>query len=105
MANRIKSITYTCKHCGNEYHPKAADRNTYCSRECTFAARAEQAKKQATSKVSICVICGKEFIGRSNKQCCSAECEKTKAKNKANKRDNVFTRETATSARYAERKC
>ena len=32
----IRRYTYTCLRCGVEYHPKAKDRNKYCSRGCAF---------------------------------------------------------------------
>jgi hypothetical protein len=32
-----KKETYVCKHCGKTYIPKAADRVTFCSRECSVA--------------------------------------------------------------------
>lgn len=49
----IKSLTSTCIACGRKYHPKAADRIKYCSRECAFehlAILSKIAEKQKTAE-------------------------------------------------------
>ena len=76
----VQSIAYTCKHCGVEYHPWVKQFDTYCSRECYFEYRRANPKveiKPINPKL-ICVVCGKEFEGRSGKLCCSTECNKEK---------------------------
>lgn len=70
-----------CVNCGNEFTPKAADRNKYCSRECAFehkkAKPKEKKEKVKTICLCICVICNKEFNGtRSDSKYCSDECSK-----------------------------
>jgi predicted nucleic acid-binding Zn ribbon protein len=85
----IQSITYTCKHCGKEYHPKARDRNTYCSRECAYEDKTKRCitcNKPITGSQSdycsdeckqvkrICVRCGQEFNGHKLAVYCSDEC-------------------------------
>lgn len=83
--NRIRErkarvhITYICKFCSKEYHPKEVNRNTYCSRECSFADK--KAKVQVKIKPKpICTICGKEFAGRPNSRYCSEDCKKESAR-------------------------
>lgn len=38
---------YVCGRCGQAFQPKAIDRLRYCSRECAFAAKAEQKEERA----------------------------------------------------------
>jgi hypothetical protein len=35
---------HTCKHCGSDFKPKCKGRDTFCSRDCAFAAKAAAAK-------------------------------------------------------------
>lgn len=85
--NRIRtvkpmaSITYTCKYCGKDYHPKTKDRMTYCSRECAYADKKAKPKVKILHKCK-CVVCGKEFEGRANSKCCSDDCKKEIARRK-----------------------
>ena len=79
----------TCNHCGKSFLPKAADRTSYCSRDCFFdklaIERKHKTKKkiniktinncinlltktikqidrnQAKIKTRVCVVCSKEF--------------------------------------------
>lgn len=99
---RIKSYTYICKYCGVEYHPKAKDRNQYCSRQCADSAKAKKCKTcnkiitgikgnycsdeckdkykeinpitQVIPVMNICILCGKEFKGNKNGKYCSDKC-------------------------------
>src|SRR5262245_28260046 len=40
---RDKKLWLECQHCGKRYHPKQANRCTYCSRDCAFAAQKTRA--------------------------------------------------------------
>jgi hypothetical protein len=95
--HQAANYIYTCKECGKEYKAKHYDRNKYCSRDCYFQAckegkvvnvlrerlridakvreaREREAKQSALQKV--CVICGKQFIGKATtSRICSRECE------------------------------
>jgi hypothetical protein len=53
--------THRCAHCGKDYQPKRAGRTTYCSRGCSFAAKAAAKKpkpKAVPRPASSCVDCG-----------------------------------------------
>lgn len=69
---RVQAYTYTCIHCGNEYHPKTKDRNKFCSRECAYEYKKSKPKEV---KKPICVICGNKFDGKSYYKYCSAVCK------------------------------
>jgi 5-methylcytosine-specific restriction endonuclease McrA len=73
--------SFICKYCGKEFHPKGIDRITYCSRECAFADKKAKPKRPKEKKRLTCVICGKEFEGKSRSKYCSDECRKQKARN------------------------
>lgn len=91
-----KSITYTCNYCGKDYHPKSAERNQYCSRECSFADKEKRcdcgesirgsglSQCFVCSSISVgqyveCEICGNEFeTFAHNQKYCSDECVKEK---------------------------
>jgi len=81
-SKRIKSIVYTCQHCGKEYHPKEKTRNKYCSRECFFADIAVSPKPHNNPA---CIVCGKEFEGRPNAKYCSDECKKERERRRSKK--------------------
>lgn len=86
----LPTIVAACKHCGKRYTPKAANRLDYCSRECAYAAKREIAKKcpvcgltatqHATKNFcpvaikTVCGYCGKTFLARSGRKCCSQAC-------------------------------
>jgi 5-methylcytosine-specific restriction endonuclease McrA len=36
----------TCKYCGKEYRPKAANRTTFCSRDCSYAFKSQTSQKE-----------------------------------------------------------
>ena len=40
--NRVKVASADCQHCGIRFTPKKSDRVTYCSRDCSFAAKRER---------------------------------------------------------------
>lgn len=65
--------TYICKHCGKEYKPKAKDRITYCSRECSFADKKAKPKEPKEKLICTCVVCGKQFEGRKNSKLCNGD--------------------------------
>lgn len=88
---RIQSVTYTCQHCGKDYHPKSNERNTYCSRECAYKAKRivseERKQTEATAKVKrdiaririlTCPVCGEMFVTASQSKyvCCNNTCYK-----------------------------
>jgi len=75
----IKPNSYVCKHCGKAFTPKASDRITYCSRECSFEDKKAKPRepKEKQININICVVCSKEFEGKTKKsKCCSDECTK-----------------------------
>lgn len=74
-ANKAQTKTYlcACRCCGKEYMPKAADRTTYCSRECMFM---DIKAKPKEIKMPVCIICNKEFTGKLNIKFCSDVCRK-----------------------------
>jgi 5-methylcytosine-specific restriction endonuclease McrA len=55
MSNR-----YICKNCGNEYIAKSKERNTYCSRACSFAYKTAH-KKIKEIKEIVCACCSKKI--------------------------------------------
>lgn len=93
-----KRHAFVCKHCGKEYKTAYKDRNTYCSRECSFKdkerrcacgaslrgtgkARCDQCDPTPTIptiKQCVCVICGKAFGAERDRKYCSDECVKEK---------------------------
>lgn len=59
-----------CRFCSKEFRPKKPDRTTYCSRECSYAARTAvrqaRLKEQLSWKVPRpCIDCGVLFLPRS----------------------------------------
>lgn len=59
-----------CNYCGREFFPKWTG-NKFCSPECC-------ANAQKTRTLQYCVVCGKEFLGKSYRKSkyCSLECYK-----------------------------
>lgn len=89
---------YTCRQCGKEFTPKAADRLSYCSRECSFAYRKEHGfpdrrtanwSKKSVKRTKYCAVCGNELGAHQTKTCCD-ECRRQyagiKAREKSAKR-------------------
>lgn len=74
--NRIKSITLTCEHCSESFHPWRSDRpQRFCSRECARAAGFSGATR--TLPDLTCQHCGGTFRSRGSQQrnrFCSREC-------------------------------
>ena len=68
----------TCKHCGKHFKPKATKLITYCSRGCSFAAKAAaKIIKPAFSVIhaGYCRKCGSAFVARSSRRkYCSDSC-------------------------------
>jgi endogenous inhibitor of DNA gyrase (YacG/DUF329 family) len=72
-----------CQYCGKSYHPKTADRTTYCSRECYFASGKIgrwKLKKETTQKVWYCKICNKPMD--TYHVYCSDECRKQRERDR-----------------------
>lgn len=99
---------YTCKHCGNPFRPKNADRTTFCSRACSYRYKAEHkdakaAAKQQTKQAALatgCVDC-RGPIARLNAKRCD-ECRKERARREARERHAV---EAVALGRRNERIC
>jgi HNH endonuclease len=71
----------TCRHCGKSYLPKAANRVTFCSRDCMLARQSQKAaERQAAAPkkeppVRECRVCHRPFpVTRRNSRDCSAAC-------------------------------
>lgn len=67
---------YLCKRCGKEFSPKAAGRTTFCSRECAFAYRRENAKPKSEKPEApkhYCLFCGSE-VSQWAKVCDAPDC-------------------------------
>lgn len=72
----------TCRQCGKVFMPTAADRMTYCSRECSYARRAEKADaREAESRQrkglvpKVCQVCGGVFVPHTGRQvACAGAC-------------------------------
>jgi len=83
--------SYICKYCGEPFIPKAADRTTFCSRDCAFKYKAEQKAKRLKEREiqkekehkRICVVCGKPFTSKTNQKYCSKKCLKEKERIRA----------------------
>ena len=80
----------TCKKCGKSFKPKATDRQTFCSRQCSFDYKAKL-EKPLSSKVSsgYCLRCGKPYCKAGTSQYCSDKCssEAQKQRNRIKARD------------------
>lgn len=79
---RIISVTYTCVYCGKDYHPKGRERNTYCSRECSYADKKAAWRdnlrlgyRERICQIE-CVHCNKQVFAADaySSRCCSREC-------------------------------
>lgn len=86
-ARRARSL-HTCQGCGGVFRPKAADRVSFCSRECAYTyqheRRVEREQRLAASRgvliESTCVQCGRWFaVGRA-RQLCSERCRVERAR-------------------------
>jgi len=82
-----EKITYICKNCDKEYHPKNVDRKTFCCRECAyeFKSKISVEKKKILDKLhneklnKLCPLCGKTFKAKKESAVyCSDECRKEK---------------------------
>ncbi len=62
-----------CQHCGIEYKPKAFDRITFCSRQCSFDAK--HSPKYSTVFAGFCKGCGGAFVSRRKKSYCGESCQ------------------------------
>lgn len=80
-ADSIARRTSTCGHCRQEFVAGALDRLAYCSSRCAALGR-DRRQHWPSSKVwcGACVECGKHFVSRRKRQCCSAGCEAIKAR-------------------------
>jgi len=75
----------TCRYCGKKFVPKGLDRTTYCSRQCAWADK-RKPKIKKPKPIITCVICGKQFKGKTKQQkYCSDECRKEKKRQDARK--------------------
>lgn len=86
-----RSYTYTCEGCGEEYHPKAKDRASFCSRECYNAWRKPPPKVPKPKVSKTCAVCGQVFTAISKVHiCCSKSCRQ--------KRTNDLTRASSVAS-------
>ena len=73
-----------CEHCGQEFWPNG-NRQRYCSKECTNAAKAARVKAQRYAergdhpyKQKNCIVCGKPFWPVNGQEVmCSEECKRS----------------------------
>ena len=73
---------FTCQQCGKEFHPKAKDRTTFCSRECSFAHMKANARGRAEPQrkpVGQCEFCGEPTLSASSRTCDDPECQKKRS--------------------------
>ncbi|GEA17512.1 hypothetical protein E306M_06460 [Moorella sp. E306M] len=104
-----------CKYCGKKFIPKEANRTTYCSRECAFAAKAkkcrtcgkvitgsqsdycsDECKEKANNREIKCIVCGKLFRGKTGAKYCSDECRKEKERQRAREKYHLYEVEIST---------
>lgn len=79
-----------CQHCGKNYHPKEANRATYCSRECYFAAIKAKPKVKTVLPAINCAQCGNSFVPATRAATlCSAECKREDARIKCRDRNRI----------------
>lgn len=86
---KIQDITYVCKFCGIEYHPKDKRRNQYCTRECADKQRAaDKLKRIETEKerksIKFCPHCGIVHGGKTQSYCsdkCRVELGRLRSRN------------------------
>lgn len=76
----------TCQHCGVVYKPKHVTRITFCSRECSYTAKAGRkalrALESKSPRVAVCAVCSTEFSRPRANKYCSEECRKEIARRK-----------------------
>jgi hypothetical protein len=66
----------TCEQCGKAFKRKRGrNAGRFCSRECSFAWKAEHRKRREVFVVFRCKQCRMEFVGISQRAMCSRECE------------------------------
>lgn len=81
-----------CVHCGKHYTPKRSNRTTYCSRECAFAHKGQQAVARELGRLQqvrivvqhVCMDCG-EHVKAKRLRC--DECTKRVKREKQAQRD------------------
>lgn len=105
----IKSITYTCKQCGKEYHPRTSkDRDIFCSRECHQEFMHSNAKQKVfepkLTYMKHCEICGEYFETKSNKRTKCSDCLYEENKNRSIERQKIQVRE-AYEKEVEEKEC
>lgn len=94
---RLEHITYTCQHCGEDYHPKRANRSQYCSKSCQGKARIAviNASKNPVPPKPVryvvrrpmCERCGARFTAVSvASRLCSDECRRVESLDKMRER-------------------
>lgn len=73
---------YRCKQCQKWFLPKANNRTTFCSRECSFANQKTNRKLRRRARkcrriyLNNCRICGKVFAALRKRNNCSEKCRK-----------------------------
>lgn len=69
-----------CRSCAKVFQPKAADRVSFCSRECAYSfhsiRRQERLSQTEIAKIRQCQICGAEFKSQRKNKWCGATCRK-----------------------------
>lgn len=61
-----------CAVCGKEIKGEGAVKK-YCSTEC-YNKNARMKRKKSEPTIRTCLVCGKEFVGKTNSKFCSDEC-------------------------------
>ena len=77
-----RTETHICQQCGVTFVPKARDRGTFCSRECSFAYIRQNAQGRAARPrelVGQCEFCGEPAISVLSKTCHSDECQRLRS--------------------------
>ena len=85
---RMKNVECECQACGKRYLPKVAGRNSFCSRDCSFAylrwkgedSRTADEKRRATPVW--CVVCYQMFDPKHRQTICSDDCRMELARRK-----------------------
>lgn len=72
----IKPMQYvkmaTCNHCRKDFKPSMSRYSTYCSRDCSFAAKAGTPSSRVW--IGKCKGCDRAFVSRRAKLYCTSEC-------------------------------
>lgn len=91
--SRTLRQSFSCAHCGTQFIPKCANRKTFCSRDCSYAAqraaatlRASLPKAPKPPKLVPCLTCGVEFEQVRRARFCGEECRKEMARRKSRNR-------------------